>query len=385
MSKKNHRSDWDPDSVEVQMDQRNAYDEMRERCPIAYSETRGWSVFRHADVMRILHAPDVFSNVVSEHVAVPNGMDAPEHTKYRRIVERYFTDEYMIKFEPRCRAVVVELLKIALDKRELDWIADMAEPLAVNCQCAFLGWSSKVRGQLLRWVDRSREANCSKNRDAITSVANEFQGFIDAQIEVCAQAEVSGSEDIVADLVQQEVDGRPLNNREIGSILRNWTVGEIGTIAASVGIIAHYLAAYPMVQEQCRHHPTDLTVVADEILRIDGPLISNRRVTTCPVTMGIHEIGANERISINWIAANRDGRSVDQPESFRLDRDPKQNLLYGSGIHECPGAPLARLELRIFLEELLARTKQIELIESKPGIRATAPASGFKFLPLRVK
>ena len=80
---------WDPRSPEVLADQIAAYDRMRARCPIAHSDFLGWSVFRHADVMRILNDPERFSNAVSVHLNVPNGMDPPEHTRYREIVDRY--------------------------------------------------------------------------------------------------------------------------------------------------------------------------------------------------------------------------------------------------------------------------------------------------------
>ena len=82
--------DWDPTAGDVLRDQRVAYDGMRERCPVAYSTVMGWSLFRHEDVVRVLHDHTTFSNAVSQHRSVPNGMDPPEHTAYRNIIETYF-------------------------------------------------------------------------------------------------------------------------------------------------------------------------------------------------------------------------------------------------------------------------------------------------------
>ena len=79
--------DWNPTNPEARLDPRATYDAMRERCPVAHSKLLGWSLFRHADVMRVLDDPATFSSVVSAHRAVPNGMDPPEHTEYRRVVE----------------------------------------------------------------------------------------------------------------------------------------------------------------------------------------------------------------------------------------------------------------------------------------------------------
>ena len=88
---------------------------------------------------------------------------------------------------------------------------------------------------------------------------------------------------------------------------------------------------------------------------------------------------------MNWISANRDEAAFEDAHTFRLDRDQRKNLLYGAGIHYCPGAPLARLEMRVFLEELLARTREIATVPEKPAELAVYPASGYATLPLRVR
>src|SRR5690606_21119928 len=166
------------------------------------------------------------------------------------------------------------------------------------------------------------------------------------------------------------------------SLLRNWTVGEIGTIAAAVGIIAHFLASEPQVQQLLRENPDLLWQANDEILRIHGPLVDNRRRTTCPVQLGGREIGADQRISINWIAANRDPAVFPDPDRFSLDRDPALNLLYGAGIHVCPGAPLARMELVIAIKALLQHSEQLRLVEAQPARLASYPSSRDAGLPL---
>ena len=181
------------------------------------------------------------------------------------------------------------------------------------------------------------------------------------------------------------VDGRPLDLRELASVLRNWTVGEVGTISASVGILLHWLAAHPDWQQQLRQRPELLPPAIDEILRIDGPLVANRRITRAPVELGRRQLGTGERISINWVAANRDARAFEDPDALRIDRDPSRNLLYGAGIHVCPGAPLARLELRIVMEALLGQTRRIATVEGRPPERASYPASGYTSVPLWIE
>ena len=96
--------------------------------------------------------------------------------------------------------------------------------------------------------------------------------------------------------------------------------------------------------------------------------------------MGSQALAAGERLSINWIAVNRDARAFDAPDDFPIDREPALNLLYGAGIHVCPGAPLARLELRVLMEELLARATDIVLVEGLTFTRAVYPDAGYATL-----
>jgi cytochrome P450 len=238
---------------------------------------------------------------------------------------------------------------------------------------------------LADWTERSREATRPNDQAALASIAREFQELVAGMIEQRRTADAPPDDDATASLMHETVFSRPLDTLEIASILRNWTVGEIGTMGASIGILVHYLAEHPELQDRLRAEPSLLPAAIDEILRIRGPLVTNRRVTTRPVEIGGRNIESGERLSVNWVAANRDVRVFDDPEAFSLDRDPSQNLLYGAGIHVCPGAPLARMELRLVMEKLLELTARIELDPDKPPVLASYPASGFETLPVRLR
>ena len=107
----NVKNDWDLRSEKVQKNQVAAYDEMRRRCPVAHDEFMGYSVFKNTDVQHVLDHPEIYSNVVStRHIAVPNGMDAPEHTTFRAVNDKYFTPERLREFEPKIREVVKNLV-----------------------------------------------------------------------------------------------------------------------------------------------------------------------------------------------------------------------------------------------------------------------------------
>lgn len=378
------QQDWDPRSDAVLRDQRAASDEIRERCPVAYSDFLGWSLFRHEDVVRVLNDPGTFSNAVSRHVSVPNGMDPPEHTEYRRLIEPYFQPERMEAFEPQCRRIAADLVQALLERDAVELIGGFADRFAVQVQCAFLGWPADMHASLPRWMEKNRQATLVGDQAAMAKIAREFEGYVGELLQIRRAAGAQASDDITTSLLRQRVRGRLLRDEEIASILRNWTVGEIGTIAAAVGILIHYLSEHADLQQRLRAQPSLLPGAIDEILRIRGPLAANRRITTRPVEIGGRQIGAGQRISLNWISANRDGRVFEDPEAFRPHRDPAANLLYGTGIHVCPGAPLARMEMRVAVQELLARTTRIGPMPDRPPTDAVYPASGFATLPLQI-
>lgn len=376
--------DWDPKSAAVLRDQRAAFDEMRERCPVAYSDFLGWSLFRHEDIVRVLNDPVTFSSVVSRNLSVPNGMDPPEHGQYRRLIEPYFAPQAMQAFEPQCRSLAADLVRSVNGRAGLDLMGDFAHPFAVRVQCAFLGWPASMHEPLHLWAQKNHAATFAQDRPAMADIAHEFAGYVMGLLQLRRDAGIPGNQDVITSLTSQQVKGRPLNDEEIISILRNWTVGEISTIAAAVGVVAQYLAEHTDLQQQLRTQPTLLPDAIEEILRMYGPLLANRRVTMRAVEIGGRTINAGERISLNWVAANRDGRVFTDPQSFRLDRDASANLLYGAGIHVCPGAPLARMELRVAVRALLDGTTGIDPIAQRPPTSAVYPASGFATLPLHL-
>jgi cytochrome P450 len=230
------QQDWDPTSDAVLRDQRAAYDEMRERCPVAYSDFLGWSLFRHEDIVRVLNDPDTFSNAVSRHLSVPNGMDPPEHTEYRRIIEPYFRPERMEAFEPQCRKIAANLVQSLLERDEVELISEFAQWFAVRVQCTFLGWPTDMYEPLRLWTQKNHKATFAKDRAAMAEIAREFEGYVDELLQVRRAAGAQASDDITTSLLRQQVWARPLRDEEIVSVLRNWTVGEVGTISAAVGI-----------------------------------------------------------------------------------------------------------------------------------------------------
>ena len=129
--------DWDARADDVLADQISAYDRMRSRCPVARDESGHWSLFTHGDVVSALKDHDAFSNAVSVHVAVPNGMDPPEHTSFRELVDGYYTPERLTDFEPVLRDIAIRTIDGIPRGEPVEVLSMLAEPFAIAVQNAF--------------------------------------------------------------------------------------------------------------------------------------------------------------------------------------------------------------------------------------------------------
>lgn len=375
-------ADWDPTAEAVLADQDAAYDAMRERCPVARSHLLGWSVFRHADVARVVTDHETFANAVSAHRSIPNGLDPPEHGAYRSAIEPFFAPKRMLAHAPVCRRIAAALLASLPPAGTFDCMQDFAVPFALRCQCAFLGWPERMTKPLSGWARRNACAILAADRAELSALAREFGDLV---AEVLAPRRAPGvPSDVTTELMETRVNGELLTTDELTSILRNWTVGEIGSLAASIGIVTRHLAEDQALRSKLCEAPALLPRAIDEILRVRGPLVSNRRVVRRDVELGGRLIAAGERVTVMWISANRDERAFDHATEVRLEREGSGSLLYGAGIHACPGAPLARLELQIAVGELIARFRHLELASEPPSRRAVYPANGWDVLPVRV-
>lgn len=218
---------WNPRSTTVQHDQIRAYDDMRRRCPVAHSGYLGWSVFRHADVLSILNDPARFSNEVSHHLSVPNGMDPPRHTAFRQIIEPYFSEQAMRAFRPALEKRVNALFE-TLEGRlpaTVETLETLGRPFALQVQCAFMGWPDALHRPLARWIRDNHEATLSGDRERMAEVAVRFDAHIREQLEsrrsLVASAVPSGELDVTGQLMRETVHGRPMTDEELVSLIRN--------------------------------------------------------------------------------------------------------------------------------------------------------------------
>lgn len=374
----------DIDSGESWEDQRSSYDALRERCPVARENNR-WVVLRHAEVVAAATDPGTFSSrVTTTRRAIPNSLDGLEHAAYRSVVDRYLTDERVAVEESQCRSHAATIVDALPRGVTVKTIASIGIPYAVRSQSTWLGWPGDLEDQLVAWIGDNHAATRSGSRARMRLVAERFDSIIRQLLD---ERRGGPAMDVTGELLEDSVDGRPLTDEEIVSILRNWTAGDLGSLATSVGVIVHFLAARPQVQHQMRTlveagDVAELTAAVEEILRIDDPFVSNRRVTTWTTELGETTIARGDSVLLNWTAANRDPRVFGDPDRFDPTRNAAANLVFGVGPHVCPGRGLTLMELRVLLEELLGRTARIELAPDRPAVRETPPVGGWARVPI---
>ncbi len=348
------RDDWDPRDPSVLADQRAAYDDMRERCPVAHSGFMGWSLFRHADIVEVLADPTTYSSA-SRRLAVPNGMDPPEHTRYRAALAPLFAEESMAQLEGRSRQIAAELAGPMVAAGEAELLSAFAEPFTLRTLCAFLGWPEELWECLGGWTHGNQQAAFERDPAAGRALARLITEHVQENLDE-HRAEGHASDDVTDALLATSVDGETLTDEQIVSVLRNWIAGH-GTVAGGISLLVLHLARDRALQDRLRDDPSLIPGAVEELLRFDGPLVANRRTTTRDVEIGGRRIPAGENISLMWIAANRDPRAFDGADEIRIERDVSDSLAWGQGIHLCLGAPMARLEMRVALEELLSRSR----------------------------
>ena len=351
------REDWDPRDPSVLADQRRAYDDMRETCPVAHSEFMGWSLFRHEDVVGVLEDPATYSSQ-SRHPAIPSGLDPPAHARYRSALAPHFSDEAMASVEPRGRRIASELIEPMLRDGSAELMEEFATPFTLRTLCAMLGWHEEQWEALGGWTHGNQQAAFSRDPAAGRALAKLLSEHVKANL--AEHRRSTQLDDVTCSLLATSVDGAELDEDQIVSVLRNWIAGE-GTVAGGISLVVLYLAEHADLQQQLRSDPSLIPAAIEEILRVDDPLVANRRTTTHDVVIGGRAIPEGSALSLMWIAANRDPRAFDEPEDVRLDRSTADGLVWGHGIHVCLGAPLARLQIRIALEELLSRTSSFSV------------------------
>ncbi|MCT1452503.1 cytochrome P450 [Corynebacterium sp. p3-SID1145] len=334
----------------------------------------------HDLAREVAETPEKFSSAVSRFMQLPNGLDGEEHSKVRTMIERYLDAPAVEDLEPSFREIARDIIADAAKEDTVDAVGEIGAQFAVRAMTAWLGWPAEVNEELVAWVADNNAATRSGQLERTAAVAERFDDIIRS---IVAPLQENPDDSVTSRLVHDDSLGRPLEFEEVVSILRNWTAGDLSSMAYCIGVIVEALIQHPELKERLGQGVSrvEFTAIADEILRADSPFVSNRRVTTCPVSLDGVELPEGQKVRIHWTAANRDPDTFGDVDGFAPEANAPQNLVWGAGPHACPGKDLSVIELQAFTEELCAA---VELSRAGDGEREIHPVGGWASLPVRL-
>ena len=365
---------------------------LRRHAPVYWDASGGlWAVSRHADVMAVSKNPDVFCSRMSSRPDAPPipsmiNLDDPQHRRRRNLVNKGFTPRRVDDHEPKIRAICRELIAAVAAKGRCDFVRDIAAPLPMIVIGDLLGVEPEDRGKLLHWSDDliagTDAAAPPEVKLRMMTAATEYVQY--AQRVIADRRAKPPRDDLMSVLVHAEIDGERLSDEELiqESLLILVGGDETTRHVITGGMLA--LIQHPEARRALAASPARIPTAVEEMLRWVTPIKNMNRTATRDTELGEQKIRAGEKVLLLYEAANRDERVFPDPDRFDVGRTPNDHVAFGGyGAHFCLGAALARLELRIMFEELLAGLPELALDpESAPRWRPSNFIVGIEHMPV---
>jgi hypothetical protein len=307
--------------------------------------------------------------------------DPPRHTRFRRLVNKAFTPRRIAGCEPWIEAIANELLD-EIGGSESDVVRGYTMPLPVKTIATLLGIPRERYETFKQWTDTVLGTDESATGDGRMGAAIEMMQLFGG---IAAERRNQPANDLVTALVEAEFDGEHLQEWEILGFCILLLIAGNETTTNLMGNMLNMLAQRPDVWEQLKSDRSLVEPVIEETLRWESPVqMLFRKATRDVEVSGVH-VPAGAQVAMCYGAANRDPSQWPEPDELRLDRNLRDHVAFGHGVHFCLGSPLARAEARITLNACLDRFSRIEP-GSKTGKRQTGAqiVYGFKQLPLRL-
>jgi cytochrome P450 len=371
----------------VAKDPAEYYETLRTQCPVAYAETWGgfWMLSRYKDVHEAFLNPDVF--ISGEGISVPPipqprviviEQDEPEHRKYRRPMQAWFTAARMKAFEPTVREIVTECLDAFAHRGEGDLATSLAEPVPPLVVARLLGLPADNWPWFRERMTTVLFLTADGDNAGATAAVNDLREYVREHLDARRD---NPADDVLSEIINITVDGEPISEDDAISVAFLTLNAAHETTVAGIGGLLYQLGRNPAIQEQLVENPDLIDNAVEESLRIEAPIPGQGRTTATEHAVDETPIPGGERVMLLLEAANRDPSVFTCPEEFRLDRQRNQHLSFGAGIHRCVGAPLARLEMRVVLEEVLRRLPSF-CIEDEAAVSVEYAVSGCTFTSL---
>jgi cytochrome P450 len=365
------------------------WDRLRESARVFGSDAYPWSVWyltRFDDVFEAFRDYETLSsrqtnyNVTDTHRWIPAQVDPPEHTPYRTAINPHFGPGAVAAMEPAIRARCVELIDGFADAGRCDVVTQFARrfPTSIFMQMVglpldeadtFLGWASRMLH-----TSGADDESASIRKDAARTIYRYLR-------QVIADRRDAPGDDVVSALLHADIAGRPITDDELLEVAMLMYVAGMDTVAGMLSYVLQHLATHPEHREALRADPAKVPLAVEEFLRyysVASParlVREDGEIAGCPMKAG-------DRVVLATWPANRDPRQFADAGEFVIDREANRHCAFGVGVHRCVGSHLARLELRVGIEEWLARIADFAVEPGAVITQHVAGAAGLDTLPL---
>ncbi len=353
---------------------------MRDEAPVYWDPSADgglWGVTRYEDVMTIAKTPEIFCSGKSSRPErdswIPSmiNLDEPLHKRRRNIVNRGFTPRRVADQEAKLRALTRSLIDAVAPRGECDFMKDIARWIPMVAIGDMLGVEPEDRGKLLEWSDCllgggeiGRIEDDVLRREKQREFSNEYFAY---QAAVIADRRQNPRDDLVSLLVTGAVDGDSLSDEEVLQESLLILIGGDETTRHVMTGGLEQLILHPDQKQKLIDDPSKIEVAVEEMIRWVSPILNMNRTVTRDTTLHGEKLREGDRVLLLYPAANRDEREFEHPDRFDALRWPNHHVAFGGyGVHHCLGASLARLELKILFEEVLARMPDVRFANDEP-------------------
>lgn len=376
------------------------WEQLRATCPIARTERWGptWLPVGYDDIGAIAHDVEHFSSldvaVITPNrdidpllttmlVAPPITSDPPVHTWARRLLLPAFGPGAIEAQSMVTRTVANELIDEFLDRNETDVARDYAQHIPVRVIARMLGVPLEDEAMFMRWAVTIVQEGFTNLDKAMDSVMELIAYFSSRTEERRAMAPDQRPDDLITLLVGARAhDGQPLSESHVVGSCFLLLLAGIDTTWSAIGSALWHLASHPDDQRRLRNEPDLMGTAVEEFLRFYSPVTMARYVTGdievagCPMKRG-------DKVLMNFPGGNRDPEHFERADEFVIDRARNRHFAFGAGIHRCLGSNLARMELRVAVETVLARVPFFELADPDAVAWSGGQVRGPRRVPVR--
>lgn len=387
------RVSYDPYDWKIHEDPYPTYARLRAEAPVYHNPERDfWALSRHADVLAAFRDPVRFSNTegvslereqVREARVVMSflGMDPPEHTRVRALVNRGFSPRRVTALEPSIRALATRYIDAFVDAGECEFIDAFAGRLPMDVISEMLGVPDADRDGLRGWADlvlHREPGNPNVPAAGMEAAANILKYFS----EFVPERRANPHDDLTDALIAAEIDGDRLADPDIVAFLFLMIIAGNETTTKLLANALHWICRHPDQRALLNADPALIPNWGEETLRYDPSSQLIARTTREEVEIAGAKIPSGARVALLIGSANRDERAWTDPDRYDIRRDTRNSLSFGQGTHFCLGASLARLETRVSLEEILRRIPQFEVRAEDAERFHSSNVRGFAKLPI---